>query len=712
MNRKPTFRLALLGNLAKRPAERGSVTRRVLWGCLFFVLFAILVVSGAIPERYDFRLGQVAPEDVYAPRTIVDRWETDRLKREAAARVSDVYELDKRINEEAQEELAGLFAEIRRIRGLNANFRSKLEELKVNRVLSALSEAELGHLLRLDEESFNEFEVSTRILLRKVMDVGIKEQALPAFIKQMETEAGTVGLEPQLQPIAAFLAKSYLRPNMVLNLRTTLMRREEAMAAVEPVRVLEGELIVGRGQRVSERHLRLLDDLGLRGTGGSRRVVVGGTLLAVLLTCLMGLSLYRFERRVLQDETMVVMTGISLVMPLAMAKVLAPISDYLAPAALGGILLAMLVRPRAGLVGGFVLSLAVAALSGFEFRYAVVGFAGVVAGVLGVSRSGHRMDVLKAGALAGLASATAIFALSLVLEPVPVWEAVMNHLYGITSGVMSGVLATGMLPLFEALFGVVTPIKLLELANPHQPLLRRLLIEAPGTYHHSVVVANLAEAAAQAVGGDPLLARVGAYYHDVGKMKRPYFFVENQFSGENPHDKMSPSLSVLILGSHVRDGVELAREAKLPASIIDFIREHHGTTFISYFYTRVAENGKQEKVPEEDFRYDGPRPRRKETAIVMLADSAEGAVRALLKPTPGRIDSVVRRIIRDRLDDHQLDECDLTFKELDVIASTFVRVLTGFFHPRLEYPEAVIREAQKREARKAHSLRVISDSGE
>src|SRR5690606_35916981 len=284
------------------------------------------------------------------------------------------------------------------------------------------------------------------------------------------------------------------------------------------------------------------------------------------------------------------------------------------------------------------------------------------------------------------------------LYDVDLWTDVVWALVG---GFLSAVLTIGTLPFLETALGILTPVRLLELANPNQPLLRRLLLEAPGTYHHSIMVANLCEAAAEQVGADSLLARVGAYYHDVGKMKRPYFFIENQFGGVNPHEKIAPNLSALIITSHVRDGVELAREYGLPEEIIKFIREHHGTTTVEYFYHKAMEDEHAQGVIEENFRYPGPIPQSKETAICMLADGSEAAVRAMTRPTPGRTEAMVRKVIRDRLNGGQLDHCDLTLADLDRIARTFTQILTGLFHSRIEYPEALEKELER--ARKAQA---------
>ena len=237
------------------------------------------------------------------------------------------------------------------------------------------------------------------------------------------------------------------------------------------------------------------------------------------------------------------------------------------------------------------------------------------------------------------------------------------------------------------MFGIITPLKLLELSNPNQPLLKMLLMEAPGTYHHSVIVGNLAEHAAQKIGANSLLARVGAYYHDIGKIKRPYFFNENQMAMDNPHDKITPSLSTLIITSHVKDGVELAKQHKVPGVVIDMIKQHHGDSVISYFYHKAKQGENSDKVNMDSFRYEGPKPQTKEAAIVMLADSVEAAVRSMQDHSSGKIKGMIRKILRDKLESGQLDNCDLTLRDLDIIADAFLDILGGIFHQRIEYPD-------------------------
>jgi hypothetical protein len=277
-------------------------------------------------------------------------------------------------------------------------------------------------------------------------------------------------------------------------------------------------------------------------------------------------------------------------------------------------------------------------------------------------------------------------------------DALVAGMQGLGGGLATTILMLGLLPFFEFVFGVTTDITLLELGNPSHPLLRRLMTEAPGTYSHSVMAANLSETAAEAIGANPLLARVGAYFHDVGKVVRPAFFVENQAGGQNPHDMTSPSLSARIITAHVREGVELAEEAGLPQEVVDIVRQHHGTSVVGYFYDKASRRG--DPLLEADFRYDGRKPMSREAALVMIADMAEAAVRSLEKPTPQKIESIIRKMVRAKIDDHQLDETSLTLADIETVITVYTRMLASVYHPRIEYPEpAEGREQHVREHR-------------
>jgi hypothetical protein len=263
-----------------------------------------------------------------------------------------------------------------------------------------------------------------------------------------------------------------------------------------------------------------------------------------------------------------------------------------------------------------------------------------------------------------------------------------GYVFLLINGISSGIIVVGVLPIFEYLFGTITNIKLLELADFNSPVLNRLMLEAPGTYHHSLIVGNLSEAACKAVGANSLLARIGAYYHDIGKLQKPDYFTENQDIRFNVHETLAPNMSKMVIINHVKEGVELAKRYRLNPSLIDFIQQHHGKSLVYFFYRRALENLEDEQeITEDGFRYPGPKPNTKETAVVLLADSVEAATRTLKEPTPGKIEEEVHKIINNKFIDGQLDECDLTLKDLELIANVFIHILSGIYHTRIIYPE-------------------------
>jgi len=372
---------------------------------------------------------------------------------------------------------------------------------------------------------------------------------------------------------------------------------------------------------------------------------------------------------------------------------------FAAPGALAGVLLAVLFNARLAFAGSLAVSIlatfAVAAQPRFEFF--LYTFLGCLAGTFGMAGQQERTGFFKAGGLVAAANVASLLGFRLLYGFDAAW--VFDLAAGLINGLVVGVLATGLLPLLEYLFDAATDFRLLELANLNQPLLKRLILSAPGTYHHSIVMGTLAEAAAEAVGANPLLCRVGAYYHDVGKIRKPGYYVENQGGGASRHAKLAPHLSSLVVMSHVREGVELAEAHGLPRAIVDLIPQHHGTRLLSFFYqkAREAADPSLEEVPEEAYRYAGPKPQTREAAILMLADTVEASTRALEEPTPSRIQGLVQTTINGIFVDGQLDECDLTLRDLHLIAKSFVRVLAGMFHARVEYPAAGPEAGRRRD---------------
>jgi putative nucleotidyltransferase with HDIG domain len=361
---------------------------------------------------------------------------------------------------------------------------------------------------------------------------------------------------------------------------------------------------------------------------------------------------------------------------------------------MGAMIIAILINRNVALICSVLTSFLIGFLFDEKIIFPLYSFLGSVAASYQIVNSRHRSAFLKVGIFLGVMNMAAIFCLNLLSGNL-LNDLVLRLLMGFAGGILTGILVAGITPIFESLFGFMTDIKLLELANLNQPLFQRMIIEAPGTYHHSIIVASMVEAASEAIGANSLLAKVSAYYHDIGKLKKPQYFIENQPNNENKHDKLSPKMSGLIIISHVKEGCELAAEVKLGRQIINIIRESHGKSIVSYFYDK-AKKDKDESIrslSESDFRYPGPKPQTKEAGLVMLADVVEASSRTLTNPAPARIKSLVRERIERIYTDGQLDDCELTLKNLNTIADTFTRILNGIFHHRIDYPEPTHKDA-------------------
>lgn len=659
----------------------------IIWGgAAFLVMFTTFFLS-LMPQPVGLQAGDVSPIDIKAPREVIDVAATEALRQQAAANVPEQWEKDPKV-------LADLKAQV-------STFRETVARLQAG---TPTTQEIIGSLRPFLGESMSDSDIIALAASQpELLDIGIAkliavlEEGLGAGIKSENLASAKAEMvaalasSPEIpasisKALGSFVEKN-LKANWVLNEESTERERRKAAEAVEPVRIRRGQFIVREGDIVTDEQMAILEELGMVGPRVRFTAVAGALLMSALVIGIVYFYLRAHHPDVLGSQKVAVLSSVLMVSVVAIGG-MAAFSGFLIPAATGVLLVSTLFDRRFGVLFSACMTLVAGTVTGFDVRFMALALSGGLTASIILRSDWNRMHLIRAGFVVALTNTATYIGLGLT-GTVP-WDDILSWrdmLMVMVDGPFSAVLAVGLLPLFEAAFGIITPIKLLELSNPEHPLLHRLLLEAPGTYHHSIMVANLAEAAAMAIGADSLLARVGAYYHDIGKIKRPYFFTENQIQGmENPHDKMSPTLSATVIMSHVKDGLELAREHKVPQVIQDFIVEHHGTMLASYFYNKAAESS--DRVPEEwDFRYEGPRPRSKETAVVMLADGVEAAVRSLSKPTPARIESVVRKIINDRLLDHQLDRCDLTLKELDIVSETFTKVLAGMFHTRIEYPE-------------------------
>ena len=400
--------------------------------------------------------------------------------------------------------------------------------------------------------------------------------------------------------------------------------------------------------------------------------------------------LYLLKKEVLESFSQLLIIAILVVAEMTLGYFLVlqvGLSYYLIPITLGSMLLTLLLGYEVGLIYSFLIGFLLEIVFNFSFN---LDFLSIVAGsvaTFSVRGVKERYKFYRPMLYNSLSYLVMIYLFE-VLKGSQAQAILEQCGYGILNGFFSTFLVMGLLPIFEYLFDITTDVTLLELSDLNRPVLKRLALEAPGTYHHSIVVGNLAEVAAKALNSNPLLARVGAYYHDIGKIEKPEYFVENQMGAKSKHEKLSPSMSALILESHVKEGAELAQKEHLPKKLTDLIKEHHGTTLMTYFYKKALDQRIPE-VQESEYRYPGPKPRSKEAALLMLADAVEAASRTLEEPKPARIMSLIKKIIMDKFEQGELEECELTLKDLHVIEESFLPILIGVFHPRIDYPELV-----------------------
>ncbi|WP_276308566.1 HD family phosphohydrolase [Thermoflavimicrobium daqui] len=645
----------------------------------------------------------ISRETIISPVTKIDEVATKEARERAANAVEPQYHKDEKITENQIKLIDNIFADARR----NIADKSLKEEEKIANLKDAISK-DLSQefylkLVRIPPEELQSLRLETRNIVNEILADGIKQENLADKRDLVDRRLTLSSLSSNARFIVRELARKCIIVNEVYDEKKTEKMREVARDEQEVVQIRKGQILVSVGEEITKDQYRKLQVLGLIKQKNNPWPYLGLALIIGLMITLLYFYIRRFHSYMHQDPAKLLMFVLVLLLTLLSMKVLAIGQDlkwstlgYLAPVAFGTMLSTLLLNVELAFGGAFILGVAASILFNnenhmlFDFRFALVAFISGATSAFSLAGVKRRSSILQAGLIASLTSVVPILAFFCLNPSEMDWRILLMSLgFGITNGLFSAVLTIGFLPIFESLFGILSPLRLLELANPNHPLLRKLLIETPGTYHHSIIVGNLSESAAEAIGADGLLARVGAYYHDVGKIKRPQFFIENQINRQNPHDKISPNLSKTIIVSHARDGVEMLKQHKIPKPIQDIAAQHHGTTLIKYFYHKAQKESHGTQVLEEDYRYPGPKAQFKEAAIVGICDCVEAAVRSLARPTPARIENLVRKIIHDRLDDGQFDECHLTLKELDLIARSVCETLQGIFHSRIEYPEEV-----------------------
>ncbi len=712
-------------NRKNRKAERSVVMQIQKWiHSVSFKSLLLLVSAGLVvflvfffvctPKRYDLLEGAIAHETILAPRDVTDDVRTQEKRETAAANVELVYKYQN-VEQEVMFALDNAFTELSAIqeygeylRVNNKTHGNRFTEEQVEKAINDLLNTipldgyRIRLLMNTSSDDFEKmvYHVTTAISNKLNMDkdnIKIYQDQETVFIDSLLQDFANYYPEIKAELrnyILPIVLKQCILPNRLINLEETEQARLEAMQAVNPVVILQGEAIITEGNRITGAQIQVLKSLNLLRDGTYDYSTYAGSAVAVLLSMIcLAMCLKLLNRDILSDirKLAVVLLIVILCMGLAGISHLLP-SPYIIPMTLGAILGTMLIGYRAGISISVTLALLFGFLLAGNNRAAffdvvlilVDTLAGSIVVIWFLKGKPQRVRVLIAGLLSAFTAILLVLIVKLLTSAEGL-DYVSIGAWAIGGGLLSGLLGVAFQPAFETAFRLATPSRLLEVTNPNQPLMKRLMIEAPGTYHHSIIVANLAEAAADQIGANPYLARAGAYYHDIGKLKRPGYFKENQ-NGDNPHERTDPYVSAAILTCHTKDGVLMAQKEHMPREIQQIIQQHHGVTPVMYFYHKALQMANGNPVDIDEFRYAGPKPNTKEAAIVMLADTIEAAVRSMKDPTPKGINQFIERLVRGKLEDGQLSDCPLSLTDIDQICKAFSGILQGVYHERIEYP--------------------------
>ncbi|WP_243290714.1 HD family phosphohydrolase [Bacillus sp. FJAT-47783] len=681
----------------------------LLYPVLSVILFVVLF-SNVKPDTFDVKLFTVSDQTIYAPTTMVDEEMTKKRRDEAAANVEDQYVLNREFANNSVSMVNSIFetimvkkTEVKEENEVNISEDEKLLQLQdalKSQGYEQIPADVLTTLLKADEKDLKMAVDSVITAVNTIMSNPITVEKVEEARANVKDNLQYGNLSNELVDAAAKIGEIAIIPNYTYDLEATEEKREQAREEVQEVQIKQGQIIVEEGQLIDREVYRKLDLLGLLDNKYTFQPFIG---LALLILLMVALLAYYFEKEksfyITRQQSLLLYTIIFSI-TLAMMKIISLFQEmdythigFIVPVSMGVMLIKLLINDRLAFLSSLLLAVCGSLIfnddvtSTFNFVIGLYYLCGCLAAVLFLGEHNVRAKILQSGLFVSFVNVFVITSIILIQNGNTTNLEIGSYfVMAVVSGIVSSVLAIGFMPFFESGFGILSTMKLIELSNPNHPLLRKILTEAPGTYHHSVMVANLAESACEAIGANGLLARVGSYYHDIGKTKRPHYFIENQMNMENPHDKLSAQLSKNVIIAHATEGAEMLRKYKMPKEFVDVAEQHHGTTLLKYFYHKAKENSEHD-IMEEEFRYPGPKPQTREIAVISIADSVEAAVRSLKNPTPEKIEKLVQSIIKDRVQDGQFDECDITFKELDLVAKSLCETMKGIFHSRIEYPE-------------------------
>jgi putative nucleotidyltransferase with HDIG domain len=696
---------------------RSDATRLGVAAAILILVMTAILGADILPEEtFNYQAADVARSDIVAPRPAA--FDSKVLTDEARAAARDdvppqyTYNTDAAIAIAAEQATAFDIRVARVDSAFGAELKPDQRKALLEVAIPDLSDAATAELVKIDAARW----AAVRTQAAKVLEKTLLAELRETDVAQTRTQlAGRMAgdLNASERQLAAELISPLVVPNSSFDQGLWDRARDAAAAAVKPVRVnvAQGEIVVRNGERLDAADLETIEELGLGETAPDLSSFAGWLLLSILIVAMVLAWIWRFRPTLWHRNNVLVLIGLLLAGTTLALKITAGrlILGFFLPTAAIGMLLAILLDASVATVVIAVIAIIGGALNGSSLEFATFTFLGGLAGIIAV-RKGDRLQVFVQAAIAVFVVNMAVVSIFSLLGARDIRGLLELWFASAGAAMGSSVAAVGTFAVLGSVFGILTVFQLLELANPSQPLLRRLLVETPGTYHHSLMVGNLAERAAEAIGADPLVTRVAAYYHDVGKLANPLAFIENQAGGENIHDQLEPEVSAQVLKQHVADGIDTAYAAKLPKALIAFIPQHHGTAIMSYFYARAKERAAEpfgglvtaagEKaaaaIDERRFRHAGPKPQTREAALIMLADGVEASVRSLAARDEPAIRAMVGRIIDERISDGQFDECDLTLRDLERIRNAFVQQLLGMYHTRIAYPQNTVVELESR----------------
>ncbi|WP_409270697.1 HD family phosphohydrolase [Neobacillus sp. SCS-31] len=703
---------------------------RILFFAFIGVILFLAMYGNVKPDKLKLGQFEIAEKTVVSPITVEDKESTEAKRKQELERVQGVYRLKSeytqnqvdlvasifdtaiKVNQEIQDDLKKPAEDEEASEPKSetpeeipvADKVKKLKEKLTHAVIEELPEETFITLVSADKAQLEIAKDLTVTAVNNVMSKPIPADEVENAKKKVEEELKFSALKPSLKRAAIVLGRYAVIQNEFYDPQATEEARRRTAETVEPVKILEGQVIVEEGELISHEIYRQLKLAGLLDSQDSKKPLLG---LLFLITIILSAIYYYFLERKSQpdkNQTDLLLFGIVFCFSIILMKIVSQFQQFgyegvsfLFPAAMAGMMIKILIDERLAWLTAAVQGICGSIIFNEETTGALNMSAGIyilcagLAVILFLKDHSARSKILPAGFFVSFVNFSVIFSLLFLRNTqYSGMEYGLIFIFSAVSGIASAVLAMGLLPFLEASFGILSTMRLIELSNPNHPLLKKILTEAPGTYHHSVMVANMSEAACEAIGANGLLARVGCYYHDIGKTKRPLFFIENQINGDNPHDRLSPGKSAQIIIAHATDGAAMLKKHHMPKEIVDIAEQHHGTSLIKFFYHKAKQAGNE--INEADFRYPGPKAQSKEAAIIGIADSVEAAVRSMAQPTPEQIEALVHSIISDKLQDGQLDECDLTQREIKVVEHTLCETLKGIFHSRIEYPTDMTKQ--------------------